>query len=163
MRRGQTEVTSIALTPGQTRCWFPRAAELGGGPRSGFAGRGAGLHQTRRENANQERAPRDPGELRPSFLSVWPLVDSASTCRRSSRAGAFSFARETRGLAEAPAPWPGSAAADIQWFGWSLTMTPSSISITRRQKDLISRGSWLTNKIVTPRSESSCILLKQRA
>ena len=55
------KLTSIALTPGQTRCWFPRAAELGGGPRSGFAGRGAGLHQTRRENANQDRAPRDPG------------------------------------------------------------------------------------------------------
>ena len=29
---------------------------VGWGPRSGFAGRGAGLHQTRRENANQDRA-----------------------------------------------------------------------------------------------------------
>ena len=26
------DLTSIALTPGQTRCWFPRAAELGGAP-----------------------------------------------------------------------------------------------------------------------------------
>ena len=28
----EAEPTSIALTPGQTRCWFPRAAELGGAP-----------------------------------------------------------------------------------------------------------------------------------
>ena len=34
------DLTSIALTPGQTRCWFPRAAELGGGPDPALPGGG---------------------------------------------------------------------------------------------------------------------------
>ena len=49
---------------------------VGWGPRSGFAGRGAGLHQTRRENANQERAPRDPGWFALESSGLWIGVDA---------------------------------------------------------------------------------------
>ena len=80
----EAEPTSIALTAGQTRCWFPRAAELGGAP-PGFAGRGAGLHQTRRENANHDRAPRDPGEsATPTPQTLIATVTGSATALRSS-------------------------------------------------------------------------------
>ena len=82
-------LTSIALTAGQTRCWFPRAAELGGGPRSGFAGRGAGLHQTRRENANQGRAPRDPGWFGWGTQTIHGSPSSPRQTKRAARGRSF--------------------------------------------------------------------------